>query len=71
MAAQAYYVVTLQVGTPVQEWCGRCLTSAVLAWPVNAVTPAGVSTVGTMRSCTRCDPGVWAHGQLIPWPDDL
>lgn len=44
------------VGTPTFEWCDACQFSEMAVFPLNAISEAGVSPMGTYRRCLRCNP---------------
>ncbi|GAA2636877.1 hypothetical protein GCM10010399_82500 [Dactylosporangium fulvum] len=56
MAADRIHIVDCAAGTPRPDWCDRCQTSAALLVELHVLTAEGVSTLGTVRGCSRCDP---------------
>lgn len=54
MAARVL-VMRVCLGEPRRIWCDGCLTSARLEFDLLNMTESGVSTLGTMSHCARCD----------------
>lgn len=51
-------VVQVTAGQPERGWCDRCLTNALLVFPVfvtSAVVAGKEYPCGTLRLCARCD----------------
>lgn len=56
-------VVTIGPGEPRRKWCNRCLTSAGYEVDVFMLTINGLTSLGTISGCERCEPDDAEHGQ--------
>ncbi|GAA1881837.1 hypothetical protein GCM10009773_07870 [Williamsia serinedens] len=48
--------VGTSVGTPtVGGWCDTCNLPSGISWPLYAITPRGVLSLGTYDTCADCE----------------